>query len=71
MEKHYDLSYTELLSQFDSCRLDPEIFSHEANLRLAYINLSESESPEAQQNIQKQIKAYVVCHGAEINTTQR
>jgi hypothetical protein len=38
-EKHLDLSDNEFEKQFINCELSPDIFSHEAHLRLAWINI--------------------------------
>jgi hypothetical protein len=35
-KNHMDLTDGEFLSQFESCTLDPDLFSHQAHLRLAW-----------------------------------
>lgn len=65
MEKHFELSNTEFEKKFISCELDPEIFSHEAHLRLAWINIKKYGIEKAEKNIQVQLKNYVKAVGAE------
>lgn len=71
MEKHFLLSDTEFEQQFNSCELSPEDFSHEAHLRLAWININQYGIEQAEQNIQSQLKRYVEFIGAKdkYNTT--
>lgn len=71
MEKHFELSDAEFEKQFISCELNPEIFSHEAHLRLAWINIKKYGVKKAEINIQDQLIEYVKSLGAEskYNTT--
>jgi hypothetical protein len=64
MEKHRELSDTVFLQQFASCQLTPELFSHEAHLRLAWLHLEEHELEEAIRLVAHQIIAYVTALGA-------
>jgi hypothetical protein len=38
MEKHLELTDLEFEANFKNCSLNPDIFSHEAHLRLAWIH---------------------------------
>ena len=71
MEKHYNLSDLEFEQQFVDCKLDPAIFSHEAHLRLAWININRYGMEQAEKNIQKQLQHFVESVGAKdkYNTT--
>lgn len=50
--------------QFEDCTLNPEIFSHEAHLRLAWIHIKNYGIERAIDNICKQLIAYVDALGA-------
>lgn len=63
MKSHYDLKNKEFEQQFDSCNLDPKLFSHEAHLRLAWIHITKYGSDKALENIQSQLKRYVAHVG--------
>ena len=39
MHDHYQFSDESFVEQFSNCSLNPELFSHEAHLRLAYLNI--------------------------------
>ncbi len=65
MEKHYRLSDVEFEKQFIACQLDPSIFSHEAHLRLAWINIHLYGLEQAEKNIQKQLQNFVEFVGAK------
>lgn len=71
MEKHLELTDAEFEWQFEQCKLDPAIFSHEAHLRLAWIHIRQYGIESALQNIQSQLQNFVVAAGAEdkYNTT--
>ena len=71
MEKHFELSDAEFEQQFINCELSPDIFSHEAHLRLAWINIKKYGIKKAETNIQRQLREYVKSVGAEnkYNTT--
>ncbi len=65
MSTHYNLSDTEFLSQFSSCQFNPSDFSHEAHLRLAWININRFGIKQAEINIQKQLQDFVEFVGAK------
>jgi hypothetical protein len=71
MEKHSELSDAEFEKQFINCELSPDLFSHEAHLRLAWINIRKNGIKKAEATIQRQLRAYVKSVGAEnkYNTT--
>ena len=59
------------LEHFISCKLNPSDFSHEAHLRLAWINISLHGIVKAESMIQTQLKNFVNHVGAndKYNTT--
>lgn len=59
MKNHLELSDKEFQGQFMSCELDPSIFSHEAHLRLAWINIGKYGIQQAAENIQSQLLLFV------------
>lgn len=65
MEKHFDLSDSEFEQQFINCELNPRDFSHEAHLRLAYINIDRYGIEQAEKNIQIQLKNFAEFVGAK------
>lgn len=65
MTDHFQLSDVDFEKQFESCQLNPELFSHEAHLRLAWIHIKKYGIDKTLQNIQMQLKAYVKHVGAE------
>lgn len=71
MEKHFELSDKEFVQQFNDCTLNPEIFSHEAHLRLAWINIHQYGIEQAETNIQYQLQQFVAFVGVKdkYNTT--
>jgi len=64
MEAHFLLSDTEFEQQFETCRLNPEIFSHEAHLRLAWVHICQYGKIKALENICSQLVNYVDFLGA-------
>ena len=64
MKSHNDLSDSEFEHQFATCTLNPDLFSHEAHLRLAWIHISTYGVDNAEYNIQKQLKIFVSFLGA-------
>lgn len=65
MERHFKLSDSEFEKQFIDCKLDSSDFSHEAHLRLAWINISKYGIEKAIANIQTQLKRFVKSVGAQ------
>ena len=65
MKHHLDLSDIEFERAFEKCSLDPELFSHEAHLRLAWIHIRKEGCEKAVDIVSKQIVAYVGFLGAE------
>ena len=65
MEEHYQLSDQEFEKQFIDCKLNPSIFSHEAHLRLAWINIYQYGIEQAEVNIQEQLQHFVAHVGAK------
>ncbi len=64
MEEHLKMTDYEFETQFDNCELKPEIFSHEAHIRLAWIHINKYGIDQAMENIQNQLKKYVDFVGA-------
>lgn len=65
MQNHFRLSDAEFISQFIRCELNPADFSHEAHLRLAWINVNEYGIQKGEMEIQDQLKAFVDFVGAK------
>ena len=65
MKTHYDFSDTAFEQAFQDRTLAPELFNHEAHLRLAWIHLTKYGEAKAIQNICAQLVAYVAALGAE------
>lgn len=59
------LSDNEFIDQFSNCRLNPEIFNHEAHLRLAYIHLKNDGLQKSMETISNQLRQFTKYHGAE------
>ena len=64
MTTHLDLTDKEFVTQFRSCQLDPELFTHEAHLRLAWIYLKTYGIDHSVEELPKQFKAFVAYAGA-------
>ncbi|MEZ5043397.1 MAG: hypothetical protein R2828_26105 [Saprospiraceae bacterium] len=64
MEEHFKLSDSEFENEFSNCTLNPEFFSHEAHIRLAWIHIDKYGIEQATENIQTQLKKYVDTIGA-------
>jgi len=54
-EKHHLLTDQQFEKQFKNCTLSPNLFTHEAHLRLAYIHLTKYGLNKAIKNLCKQI----------------
>ncbi|NNF22901.1 MAG: hypothetical protein HKN67_13250 [Saprospiraceae bacterium] len=65
MKTHFDLSDHEFEMKFSNCSLDPDLFSHEAHLRLAWIHIKRYGIHIATNNIRKQLKNYTKSVGAQ------
>ena len=65
MKNHFYLSDEELVQQFSSCELDPDIFSHEAHLRLAWILIDKYGVERAVDLIQDGLRQFVESIGAD------
>ncbi|ASS50181.1 MAG: hypothetical protein A3D31_11470 [Candidatus Fluviicola riflensis] len=64
METHFDLTDQAFIQQFEACALNPELFTHEAHLRLAWIHLNQYGEIVAIENVSKQLLNYVIFLGA-------
>src|SRR4051812_33613333 len=58
MNSHLQLSDPEFKNQFEKCTLDPELFVHEAHLRLAWIHVRKYGLEQAEKNLCKQIAKF-------------
>ena len=65
MANHFELSDGEFEQQFQNCTLDPELFTHEAHLRLAWIHIHQYGNEAAEENVSNQLKKFVASVGAE------
>lgn len=63
MKNHFELSDRELEFQFSNGTLDPELFSHEAHLRVTWIYISKYGITEALKSISFQLLNYVTNLG--------
>jgi hypothetical protein len=64
MEKHHKLNDDEFEVSFASRSFQPEVFSHEAHLRLAWIHINKYGIDRAIQNINNQLLDFVNMLGA-------
>lgn len=58
MNSHLQLNDLDLEKQFENCTLDPELFVHEAHLRLAWIHVRKYGLAQAEKNLCKQISKF-------------
>lgn len=65
MEHHYSFTDTEFEQQFASCQLKPELFTHEAHLRLAWIHIRKYGEEVAIDRVCSQLLMYVASLGAQ------
>ena len=64
MENHYQLADEEFEASFADGSLDPQVFNHEAHLRIAWIHITKYGTEKAIENIVDQLKAYTKQIGA-------
>ena len=64
MNSHFILTDDVFEKQFASCSLNPEMFSHEAHIRLAWIHIKKYGVEQAAENICMQLLAFVIKLGA-------
>lgn len=64
MEKHVELTDEQFEQQFQASLLAPDLFTHEAHIRLAWIHVKKYGVEQALQNITTQLRAYVETLGA-------
>jgi hypothetical protein len=64
MPTHFDLTDTEFQFAFQTCTLDPTLFTHEAHLRLAWIHVKKYRVEQAIENINTQLLQFVDHVGA-------
>ena len=59
MNSHFDLSDHAFEKQFSDCTLNPELFTHEAHIRLAWIHIKQYGADQAADNICGQLLNFV------------
>ena len=64
MISHHSLTDQQFEIQFDNCELAPELFSHEAHIRLAWIHITRYGIDQAITNILSQLRTYTRHVGA-------
>lgn len=71
MPSHYDLSDATFANQFATCTLAPQLFNHEAHLRLAWIHINEVGVDQAAARLCTQIQKFDATFddGTNFNTT--
>lgn len=71
MATHFQFTDGEFAHKFKTCELQPDLFSHEAHLRLTYIHICKYGIERALVNIQHQLQNFVSHFGAveKYNTT--
>ncbi|WP_298755230.1 hypothetical protein [uncultured Psychroserpens sp.] len=62
---HNQLSDSKFIDQFANGSLNPEIFNHEAHLRLAWLYIYRLGIKQAEQDIQDQLQSFVETVGAK------
>ncbi len=65
MENHFQFTDYEFENQFEQSKLAPELFSHEAHLRLAWIHVTKYGLEKAIEKVNNQIINYVSHLGAQ------
>jgi len=63
VKDHWQYSDEEYEKQFETFRLKPGMFSHEAHLRLAYIHIHKYGAAQAETHMCRQIKGYAESLG--------
>ncbi|CAM1359115.1 hypothetical protein [Tenacibaculum xiamenense] len=68
---HHQLSDSEFIEQFTKGTLNPELFNHEAHLRLAWLYIKKFGVKQAEKDIQKQLLNFdvIVGKGDKYHTT--
>lgn len=65
MTTHRELSDEDFLTRFRTGELPPTLFTHEAHLRLAWLQLERYELAGAIEQVTQQIQSYVAKWGAQ------
>ena len=58
MQDHYHFSDEEFIERFSNCSLDPDLFDHEAHMRLAWLNITNNGIESAIKITCNQLKAF-------------
>jgi len=64
MKSHFEMDDREFEKQFANCELNPELFTHEAHLRLAWIHVKNYGTENAIENICNQLRNFTKHVGA-------
>ncbi len=64
MSDHYKIADSDFVWQFETLRLNPKLFTHEAHLRLAWIYINKYGIHTATHKISVNIKHYAESQGA-------
>lgn len=65
MEKHLELKDPEFIEQLGNCSLDPTLFTHEAHLRLAWLQIKKFGIERAIRQIRRQLRNYALSLGVK------
>jgi len=65
MKNHFVLSDQQFEQMFDEGTLNPQLFNHEAHIRLAWIHITKYGVEEAIKNICSQLLNFVTNHGVK------
>jgi len=65
MEKHFTFTDDQFERLFENKTLEPDVFTHEAHIRLAWIHITKYGPEQACDNVVTQLLAYVKMLGAE------
>ena len=65
MNSHFDLSDEQFEQAFAECSLAPELFTHEAHIRLAWIHIKKYSEKQAIENVCSQIQRFVAFLGVQ------
>jgi len=65
MQEHSKLSDKEFASQLENCSLDLSVFSHQAHLRYAWLNIERYGLEQAVEEVRTKLKKYIFSLGED------